>query len=157
MPIFVRSSAASTSTTQLFASAALVAHRESDYWSVDALGAPNIGERTEKQLIASFCGKIAKLKPQLVTFNGDSFDLPVLRYRAMIHGVPAPGLSAHLYFNRYTEDEVDLCDILSSFATHTKASLNEAQQSHGRARKARGHRRQRRRAILPRGQDQGDC
>jgi hypothetical protein len=34
---------------------ALVAHRESDRWGVDALGAPYIGERTEKQLIASFC------------------------------------------------------------------------------------------------------
>jgi 3'-5' exonuclease len=104
---------------------ALVAHRESDHWAVDALGAPHIGERTEKQLIASFCDKIAELKPQLVTFNGNSFDLPVLRYRAMIQGVSAPGLAARLYFNRYTEDAVDLCDILSSFAPHTKASLNE--------------------------------
>ena len=28
---------------------ALVAHRESDHWAVDALGAPHVGERTEKQ------------------------------------------------------------------------------------------------------------
>ena len=104
---------------------ALVAHRESDHWAVDALGAPHVGERTEKQLIASFCDKIAELKPQLVTFNGNSFDLPVLRYRAMIHGVSAPGLAVRPYFNRYTEDAVDLCDILSSFAPHSKASLNE--------------------------------
>src|SRR5262245_39846004 len=104
---------------------ALVAHRESDHWEVDALGAPHVGERSEKQLIAAFCDKIAELKPQLVTFNGNSFDLPVLRYRAMIHGVSAPGLAARLYFNRYTEDTVDLCDILSSFVPHTKASLNE--------------------------------
>jgi predicted PolB exonuclease-like 3'-5' exonuclease len=52
-----------------------------------------------------------------VTFNGNSFDLPVLRYRAMIHGVPAPGLAARSYFYRYTEDAVDLCDILSSLRT----------------------------------------
>jgi predicted PolB exonuclease-like 3'-5' exonuclease len=104
---------------------ALVAHRESDHWAVDALGAPHVGERTEKQLIAACCDKIAELKPQLVTSNGNSFDLPVLRYRAMIHGVSAPGLAARLYFNRYTEDAVALCDILSSFAPHTKASLNE--------------------------------
>ena len=104
---------------------ALVAHRESDRWAVDALGAPHVGERTEKQLISAFCEKIAELTPQLVTFNGNTFDLPVLRYRAMIHGVPAPGLAVRPYFNRYTEDAVDLCDILSSFAPHTKASLNE--------------------------------
>src|SRR4249920_3911522 len=104
---------------------ALVAHRERDRWAVAALGAPHVGERTEKQLISAFCEKVAELNPQLVTFNGNSFDLPVLRYRAMIHGVSAPGLAVRPYFNRYTDDAVDLCDILSSFAPHTKASLNE--------------------------------
>ena len=104
---------------------ALVAHREGDCWAVDALGAPHVGERTEKQLISAFCDKIAELTPQLVTFNGNSFDLPVLRYRSLIHGVSARGLAVRPYFNRYTEDAVDLCDILSSFAPHTKASLNE--------------------------------
>src|SRR5262249_36921674 len=61
---------------------ALIAHREPDHWAVDAVGAPHVGERTEKQLITAFCDKIAELSPQLVTFNGNSFDLPVLRYRA---------------------------------------------------------------------------
>jgi predicted PolB exonuclease-like 3'-5' exonuclease len=104
---------------------ALVAHRESDHWQVDALGAPHVGERTERQLISAFVDRIAELRPQLVTFNGNSFDLPVLRYRAMIKEVSAPGLSMRPYFNRYTEDALDLCDVLSSFAPHTKASLNE--------------------------------
>ena len=57
--------------------------------------------------------------------NGSSFDLPVLRYRAMVHGVAAPGLASRPYFNRYTEDAVDLCDLLSSFSPHTKAGLHE--------------------------------
>ena len=104
---------------------ALVAHKENDHWQVDALGAPHVGERSEKELIAAFVARIAELSPQLVTFNGNSFDLPVLRYRAMINQVSAPGLSARPYFNRYTEDALDLCDVLSSFAPHTKASLNE--------------------------------
>jgi predicted PolB exonuclease-like 3'-5' exonuclease len=104
---------------------ALVAHKEADHWAVDAIGAPHVGDRTEKQLISAFVNKIAELNPELVTFNGNTFDLPVLRYRAMIHAVAAPGLTARPYFNRYTEDAIDLCDVLSSFAPHTKASLNE--------------------------------
>jgi predicted PolB exonuclease-like 3'-5' exonuclease len=71
---------------------ALVAHQENGRWTVDALGAPHTGERSEKELISSFVDRIAKLSPQLVTFNGSSFDLPVLRYRAMVHGIAAPGL-----------------------------------------------------------------
>jgi len=105
---------------------ALVAHREdSGHWTVDALGAPHVGERPEKELIASFVDKIAALSPQLVTFNGSSFDLPVLRYRAMVHGVAAPGLAARPYFNRYTDDAIDLCDVLSSFSSQAKATLHE--------------------------------
>jgi 3'-5' exonuclease len=56
---------------------ALVTHREDGgRWTVDALGAPHVGERSERELIASFVGRIAALSPQLVTFNGSSFDLP---------------------------------------------------------------------------------
>jgi predicted PolB exonuclease-like 3'-5' exonuclease len=65
---------------------ALIAHRESDYWAVDAVGAPHVGERTEKELTTAFCDKIAELSPQLVTFNGNSFDLPVLRPRGPRRG-----------------------------------------------------------------------
>jgi predicted PolB exonuclease-like 3'-5' exonuclease len=104
---------------------ALIAHRDNDCWAVDALGAPHIGERSEKELITSFVDKIAELNPQLVTFNGNSFDLPVLRYRAMVHAVPALGLSARPYFNRYSDDAIDLCDVLSSFSPQAKASLHE--------------------------------
>jgi 3'-5' exonuclease len=104
---------------------ALVAHAEGDHWAVDALGAPYVGERTEKELISAFVVKIADLKPQLVMFNGNSFDLPVLRYRAMINAVTAPGLTARPYFNRYTEDALDLCDALSSFNSGARATLNE--------------------------------
>jgi 3'-5' exonuclease len=104
---------------------ALVAHREEERWAVDALGAPHCGERSEKDLITAFVGRIAELAPQLVTFNGNSFDLPVLRYRALVNGVAAPGLAARPYFNRYTEDAVDLCDVLSGFNSQGKATLHE--------------------------------
>jgi predicted PolB exonuclease-like 3'-5' exonuclease len=104
---------------------ALVAHADGDHWAVDALGAPHVGERTEKQLIAAFVGKIADLNPQLVTFKGSSFDLPVLRYRAMIRSIAAPGLAERSYFHRYSEDALDLCDALSSFSSGARATLHE--------------------------------
>jgi 3'-5' exonuclease len=104
---------------------ALVAHDEGSHWEVAALGAPHVGDRTEKELISTFVGKIDELKPQLVTFNGSGFDLPVLRYRAMVNEVAAPGLAARPYFNRYTEDALDLCDVLASFSFQSRASLDE--------------------------------
>jgi 3'-5' exonuclease len=104
---------------------ALIAHQENEHWVVDVLGAPSIAKRSEKELITSFVDRIAELTPQLVTFNGSTFDLPVLRYRAMVNGVSAPGLGIRPYFNRYTEDAVDLCDVLSSFSFQGKATLHE--------------------------------
>ena len=56
----------------------------------------------------------------------------------MIHGVSAPGLSARPYFNRYTEDAVDLCDILSSFSPTVEGFAERAEQGHGNAGKAQG-------------------
>ena|SRR3974377_550937 len=70
---------------------ALIARRESECWAIEALGAPHVGNRTEKELIQAFVDKIAELKPQLVTFNGNSFDLPVLRYRASLTASRHPG------------------------------------------------------------------
>jgi predicted PolB exonuclease-like 3'-5' exonuclease len=104
---------------------ALVASRQLEGWRVDALGAPHVGERTEKELISSFVERIGQLRPQLITFNGHSFDLPVLRYRAMVHRISAPGLQVRSFFHRYTDDAVDLCDVLGSFSPGTRVKLDE--------------------------------
>jgi predicted PolB exonuclease-like 3'-5' exonuclease len=103
---------------------ALLGSNSSSGWRIEALGAPHIGERTEKELLAAFVDKIAELRPQLVTFNGGSFDLPVLRYRAMVHRISAAGLHARPYFNRYTDDAIDLCDTLAAFDQRGKVKLD---------------------------------
>jgi 3'-5' exonuclease len=46
---------------------ALVAQRQEEWWSVSAVGAPHIGERSEKEIISAFVDRIAELAPQLVT------------------------------------------------------------------------------------------
>jgi predicted PolB exonuclease-like 3'-5' exonuclease len=74
---------------------ALVASRQPEGWRVDALGAPHIGERSEAEVISAVVDKIGQLRPQLITFNGHSFDLPVLRYRAMVNRI-----SVRDYFHR---------------------------------------------------------
>jgi 3'-5' exonuclease len=104
---------------------ALVASWTANGYEVQAVGAPHIGQRTEKELIESFVSKVGKISPQLVTFNGCGFDLPVLRYRAMIHQVFAPGMHNRSYFHRYTDDCVDLCDVLGSFSYGGKVKLDE--------------------------------
>jgi 3'-5' exonuclease len=38
---------------------------------------------------------------------------------------PRLALSSRPYFNRYTEDAVDLCDVLSSFSSQSKVTLHE--------------------------------
>ena len=104
---------------------ALIASRQPEGWRVDALGAPHIGERSEAKLIGDFVEKIGQLRPQLVTFNGHSFDLPVLRYRAMVNRLSGVGLQVRPYFYRYGEDALDLCDVLGSYVPGAKVKLDE--------------------------------
>ena len=86
---------------QIVCIGALIAEQVDREWQVRSLGAPHAGERSEGELIASFVDRIAELRPQLVSFNSSGFDLPVLRYRAMVNTVSAPGLTARAYFHRY--------------------------------------------------------
>jgi len=110
---------------------ALVAARSTEGWVVRALGAPHVGERSEAELITGFVDKIEELAPRLVTFNGSGFDLPVLRYRAMLHAIPAPGLTRRNYFYRFSEHAVDLCDVLSSYGSSGKMKLDDLAKAFG--------------------------
>ncbi|MCJ2118399.1 3'-5' exonuclease [Methylobacterium sp. J-001] len=103
---------------------ALIATREDGAYRVRALGAPHVGERSEGRLIADFAAKLDQLRPQLVSFNGHGFDLPTLRYRAMINGVAAPGLTCRPYYRRYDESALDLCDLLGNFDARAKVGLD---------------------------------
>ena len=104
---------------------ALAAFRTDAGWEIDALAAQTVERQSERQLIQSFVDFVGEHQPQMVTFNGHSFDLPVLRYRAMVHGISAPGLQSRSYYHRFTEDHVDICDILSSFTYSGRAKLDE--------------------------------
>ena len=87
---------------------------------------PHVGDRTEGELIKAFAERVGRLRPQLITWNGHSFDLPVLRYRVMVNRVAAEGLQVRQYFHRYTEDALDLCDYCrfqGTLRAHNRRSL----------------------------------
>lgn len=103
---------------------ALIAERGDRGWEVVKLGAPHTGDRSEADVIEAFVAKLEELRPQLISFNGHGFDLPVLRYRAMVNSLSAPGLNCRSYFNRYSEDCLDLCDVLASYDARSRMTLD---------------------------------
>ncbi len=85
----------------------------------------------EKQLLQGFFSYFERLKPRLVSYNGRGFDLPVLKYRAMVHGIQAPWLYEggdkwNSYQSRYSADwHCDLMEVLSDFGASSRGKLNE--------------------------------
>ena len=86
----------------------------------------------EKKLLQGFFGYFERLKPRLVSFNGRGFDLPVLKYRAMVHGVSVSWLYGagdkwNSYQNRYSTDwHCDLLDVLSDYGTSARVSCTRS-------------------------------
>jgi predicted PolB exonuclease-like 3'-5' exonuclease len=96
-------------------------------WSVGDLESP------EAELVQRFFAGIATYSPNLVSWNGSGFDLPVLTYRAMLAGVQAPRFwemgdgddefRFNNYLNRYHWRHTDLMDVLSGFHHRNRVSL----------------------------------
>lgn len=68
--------------------------------------------------------------PRLVSWNGSGFDLPVIRYRAMIHGLAAPNLYRadgdfrfNNYQNRFHDLHLDLMDVLAGYGASPRIGL----------------------------------
>lgn len=115
----------------------LRATRRDGAWRVDSIETPHAGEASEAELIQRFARRLEGA-PLLVSFNGHTFDLPVLRYRAMMNKVSVPGLTARRYFDRAASDSIDLCDLLSGQERHARASLDELSRVLGRPGKPAG-------------------
>ena len=97
----------------------------------------SLGEEdsTEAELIERFFDGLDRYSPTLVSWNGNGFDLPVLHYRALLHGVSAPrywetgdedtSFRWNNYLNRYHYRHTDLMDVLSSYQARAGARLDE--------------------------------
>ncbi len=101
----------------------------------DTLKAWSLGDEhaDEAELISRFFDGIDRYTPDLVSWNGGGFDLPVLHYRALRHGVQAPrywetghedgAFRYNNYLSRYHWRHVDLMDVLSGYQVRARASL----------------------------------
>jgi len=105
--------------------------REDEGLRVFSIGAP---ERGEREAIQKFFDGIGKYVPQLVSWNGGGFDLPVLNYRALVTGVSAPkfwdqgeddrDFRWNNYLGRYHSRHLDLMDVLAMYQPRNNAPLD---------------------------------
>jgi len=83
------------------------------------------GDSQEGRVIQTFFNLIERHEPQLVSWNGGGFDLPVLHHRGLVHGVCASkywdmgeedrDYRYNHYIGRYHMRHVDLMDVLAMY------------------------------------------
>lgn len=109
-----------------------VVFRNNDQLKIWSLGDE---ESSEQELITRFFEGIEKFTPQLISWNGGAFDLPVLHYRAMLNKVAAKqyweqgesnqNFKWNNYISRYHQRHLDLMDLLALYQPRAYAKLDE--------------------------------
>ena len=109
--------------------------RDSDGLHIFSLGE---GQGGEREIVQRFFDGIERRAPDLVSWNGGGFDLPVLHYRALKHGINAArywevGDSErdwrfNNYLSRFHWRHIDLMDVLAGFQAGGRASLEHTAQ-----------------------------
>jgi 3'-5' exonuclease len=89
----------------------------------------------EPAILKKFFALFDRYTPQLVSWNGSGFDMPVLHYRAMVHAIEAPrywdwgdddrDFKYNNYLNRYHTRHIDLMDVLAQFSARAYAPLDD--------------------------------
>jgi predicted PolB exonuclease-like 3'-5' exonuclease len=105
--------------------------RDDEGLRVRSLGSTADGEA---KLIQDFFRTVERYKPQLVSWNGGGFDLPVLHYRGLIHGIQAGRywelgeedreFKWNNYISRYHMRHLDLMDVLALYQPRATAPLD---------------------------------
>lgn len=95
-------------------------------------------QSSERDLVQRFYDGLERYSPVLVSWNGSGFDLPVLTYRALRHGVNAQRFwelgesdrefRYNNYLSRYHWRHIDVMDVLSGYGASGRASLEVAAQ-----------------------------
>ena len=92
-------------------------------------------ESDEHEILTRFFEGLEKYEPTMVSWNGMTFDLPVIHYRSLVHGVAAPhywdvgNIKQEYRFNNYISRfhwrHIDLMDALAGFQNRSWAPLDE--------------------------------
>jgi hypothetical protein len=95
-------------------------------------------QSTEKELVQRFFDGLERYSPDLVSWNGSGFDLPVLHFRALRHGISAQrywetgetdrDFRYNNYLSRFHWRHIDLMDVLAGFQASGRASLEQVSQ-----------------------------
>ena len=106
--------------------------RTADELHVFSLGDP---DAPEQEIVQRFFDGLDRYAPDLVSWNGSGFDLPVLHYRALLHGVNAErywetgendrDFRFNNYLSRFHWRHLDLMDVLAGFQIGGRASLEQ--------------------------------
>ena len=109
-----------------------VALRTRDTFRVWTLGD---ADADEAEIVRRFFDGIERYAPSLVSWNGSGFDLPVLHYRALKHGIQAPrywetgdderDYRYNNYLSRFHWRHIDLMDVLAGFQIRGRAGLDQ--------------------------------
>lgn len=105
-------------------------------WSGGDLKVWSLGniDSTEKELLERFYDGLEKYNPTLISWNGGGFDLPVMHFRSLVHGVSAhhywqmgdddASFRYNNYLGRFHWRHIDLMDVLAAFQMRSFAKLD---------------------------------
>lgn len=110
--------------------------RDAQHFRVFSLAEPDC---SEGEIIQRFFDGLERYTPQIVSWNGNGFDMPVLHYRGLMHGVSAPRywdqgegdfhdsreFKWNNYISRYHSRHLDLMDLLSLYQARASVRLDE--------------------------------
>jgi predicted PolB exonuclease-like 3'-5' exonuclease len=102
-----------------------------DYYEKLKLGTISSINSDEKSVISKFFAYICEHLPKMVSYNGKSFDMSVLKYRAMKHGLSLENIFKsgdkwNNYHQKYSKDwHCDLLEVFSDYGTSAKCKMNE--------------------------------
>ena len=110
-------------------------------WSDEKIHVGTIGDASDSEasVLIKFFGLIERHTPQLVSWNGGGFDLPVLHYRSLMHGISAARywdlgegdfadsreFKWNNYISRYQMRHCDLMDVLAMYNARANVPLDQ--------------------------------